>query len=425
MSANGVSDTRRYIQLALITLAGGAIYPLIYLRQNFEVSILDSFGISMTQLGQCYSLLGVMFVVTYIPSGWLADRVSPRWLISFSLVLTGILGLWFSTMPGYWELRIIFFSWGIATGLTFWAAMIKGVALLAGSGEQGRFFGILDGGRGLVEAILASIAVAWFSYSLTSLDEPTSVALKKVIYFYVGFTLLVAPVVLLILDDVKIDSEGKQFTVKRVRQLTTSQSLRVIIKSREMWLCAICIWAGYQVFWATYSFSGYLQTQFGMSAVAVGVITVAKLWMRPIGAIGAGFVGDFCNLEKTLGWLLLASTVSLLVLIYVPSGASASLLLVIVLTIGLLTYAVRGIFWGSLNRADIPEQTKGLAIGVVSFIGYSPDIYLPLINGPILECWPGRMGYSIYFGIIAVSGLIGVAAAFRLQKLVGELGRQQ
>ena len=92
---------------------------------------------------------------------------------------------------------------------------------------------------------------------------------------------------------------------------------------------------------------------------------------------------------------------------------------------GLLTYAVRGIFWGTLNRADIPEQTKGLAIGVVSFIGYSPDIYLPLINGPILECWPGRMGYSIYFGIIAVSGLIGVAAAFRLQKLVGELGRQQ
>ena len=183
MSANGVSDTRRYIQLALITLAGGAIYPLIYLRQNFEVSILDSFGISMTQLGHCYSLLGVMFVMTYIPSGWLADRVSPRWLISFSLVLTGSLGLWFSTMPGYWELRIIFFSWGIATGLTFWAAMIKGVALLAGSGAQGRFFGILDGGRGLVEAILASIAVAWFSYSLTSLDEPTSVALKKVIYF--------------------------------------------------------------------------------------------------------------------------------------------------------------------------------------------------------------------------------------------------
>ena len=83
MATNVVSDTKRYIQLALITLAGGAIYPLIYLRQNFEVSILESFGITLTQLGQCYSLLGVMFVVTYIPSGWLSDRFSPRWLISF------------------------------------------------------------------------------------------------------------------------------------------------------------------------------------------------------------------------------------------------------------------------------------------------------------------------------------------------------
>ena len=303
MATNVVSDTKRYIQLALITLAGGAIYPLIYLRQNFEVSILESFGITLTQLGQCYSLLGVMFVVTYIPSGWLSDRFSPRWLISFSLVLTAALGLWFSTMPGYSELRIIFFGWGIATGLTFWAAMIKGVAVIARSQEQGRFFGILDGGRGLVEAILASIAVAWFSYSLTSLEQPTEVALQKVIYFYVGFALLIAPLVVLVVEDLKVEHDGGDQPADTAATLTTWESLKIIVASKELWLGAICIWSGYQLFWATYSFSGYLQTQFGMSAVAVGTITVAKLWMRPIGAIGAGFVGDYFNLEKTLGWL--------------------------------------------------------------------------------------------------------------------------
>ena len=44
--------------------------------------------------------------------------------------------------------------------------------------------------------------------------------------------------------------------------------------------------------------------------------------------------------------------------------------------------------------------------------------YLPLINGPILEYWPGRTGYSIYFGIIVVTGLIGAVTAFRLQRLL-------
>ena len=87
------SALTRYTQLAVLTLAGGAIYPLIYLRQNFEVSILESFGISAGELGRCYAMLGVIFVVTYLPSGWLADRVRPSRLVAFSLAATGLLGL--------------------------------------------------------------------------------------------------------------------------------------------------------------------------------------------------------------------------------------------------------------------------------------------------------------------------------------------
>ena len=83
-------------------------------------------------------------------------------------------------MPSFTTLLVFFVGWGIVTGLTFWAAMIKAVAVLGHHDEQGRFFGILDGGRGLVEAILASIAVYWFAYSLGELGQSTSVALLKV-----------------------------------------------------------------------------------------------------------------------------------------------------------------------------------------------------------------------------------------------------
>ena len=88
-------------------MAAGAIYPLLYLRQNFEVSILESFGITITELSQCYAMLGVLFVLTYVPSGWLADKASPRLLVAFSLAGTGLLGFWFSTMPSFTELKII------------------------------------------------------------------------------------------------------------------------------------------------------------------------------------------------------------------------------------------------------------------------------------------------------------------------------
>ena len=148
------SDTfRSYSQLALIVVAAGAIYPLLYLRQNFEISILESFDITQTQLRYCSSMLGLIFMISYIPSGWLADRFSSRKLLAYSLLATALIGIWFSTMPSYSSLLFIYGAWGIATGLTFWSAHIKLVAMLAKKDQQGKFFGILDGGRGLVEAI--------------------------------------------------------------------------------------------------------------------------------------------------------------------------------------------------------------------------------------------------------------------------------
>ena len=411
------SALRRYLQLGVLILAGGAIYPLIYLRQNFEISILESFGITITQLGQCYAMLGVIFVVTYLPSGWLADKVSPRWLLSFSLALTAVLGLWFSQMPSFEVLLFIFAGWGVVTGLTFWAALIKGVAVLARHDEQGRFFGLLDGGRGLVEAILATIAVAWFAHSLDTLGQATSVALQKVIYLYIGFALLLSPIVLFTIDDIK----GDESSVGAGRASGTLWvDLKTLFAKQELWLAAFCILCGYQLFWATYSFSGYLQQSYGLTAVAVGSITVAKLWTRPIGAVAAGFVGDRFNREKVLAGLMLAGSVALAGLIILPLTASVGMLLTVVMFVGLMTYAIRGIFWATLDSCNIPIRIKGLAIGVISLVGYSPDIYLPLINGAVLEGYPGKPGYSIYFAGIVFMGLLGTLSAWRLHVIVSK-----
>jgi len=391
------------------------MYPLLYLRQNFEVAILDSFGITISQLGQCYSMLGVIFVATYLPSGWLADRVEPRGLVAFSLTSMAGLGAWFSTMPSFASLLVIFAGWGVATGLTFWAAHLKLVTLLAHREEQGRFLGILDGGRGLVEAILASIAIVWFAHSINSRGLPTEAALTNVIYLYVGFGFLLAPLAYFTLDKgTGEDPIGKD------RRLSGSsgKDLRFILGKEEIWLAAFCILCGYQLFWTTYSYSGYLQNIYGMTGVAVGYITVAKLWTRPLGAVTAGFIGDRFNREKTLAALMLAGTALVALLIAMPTSAGVSSMLVLVMMIGLMTYAIRGIFWSTLDGCNIPARIKGLAIGVMSLIGYSPDIYLPLLNGLLLERFPGKMGYSLYFGGIVIMGILGTMAAWRLHVLV-------
>ena len=404
------SDTfRSYSQLALIVVAAGAIYPLLYLRQNFEISILESFDITQTQLRYCSSMLGLIFMISYIPSGWLADHFSSRKLLAYSLLATALIGIWFSTMPSYSSLLVIYGAWGIATGLTFWSAHIKLVAMLARKDQQGKFFGILDGGRGLVEAILATIAITLFAYVISQRSGSTSIALQQVIYLYIGVLLVVSALVYWLLDDFDGDD-------KKIINTNFLADLRTILKHREIWLCAICIVCGYQLFYATYSFSAYLQQNFGLTAVAVGTITVAKLWMRPIGGIAAGFIADWSSPEKVLSILLIAASLSLGVMAFLPTNSAVIFMILVVLLIGFLTYGVRGVYWATLAGCNIPNQSKGLAIGVISMIGYFPEFYLPLISAPLLEQYPGVLGYQIYYLIISGFGFIGAYAAYLLMQ---------
>jgi hypothetical protein len=115
---------------------------------------------------------------------------------------------------------------------------------------------------------------------------------------------------------------------------------------------------------------------------------------------------------------MLTGTLALAALIVLPITISVVILLAIVMIIGLMTYAVRGIFWATLDSCNIPIRIKGLAIGVISLIGYSPDIYLPLINGALLDRYPGKAGYSLYFAGIVFMGFLGTLAAWRLHWLV-------
>lgn len=409
--SDGRTDLKRYFQFSLLLLAAGAIYPLLYLRQNFETPILEAFQITSSDLGNYYSMLGVMYFLCYLPSGWLADKFTPRLLVSISMIGTGALGLWFATIPSKEVLVYIFMAWGIAAGLTFWAAMLKGVKMLAHKDEQGKFFGILDGGRGFVEAILATIAIAIFAYALETRGQSNTVALKQVILMYSFICIAIGVLTFLFVRS------DRAMETKTERKGNLVQDLKFLMSIPEMWIVALVIFCGYQLFWATYSFSAFLQEGHGMTAVTAGFITVAKLWMRPIGGIGGGFLGDRYGKENILAICLAGATLGLVVMIVFPQLNTIYFMLGIVLLIGVLTYAIRGLYWAILDDCDIPLHVTGLAIGVISLIAYTPDIFLPQINGFIAARYEGVTVYHLYFSYIAVMGAIGTLAVLKLKSM--------
>ena len=415
------SKAQRYIQLMLLVLAAGAIYPILYLRQVYQPTMLEVFHITDSQLGYLYSSLGTIFLLSYLPSGWLADRIAPRLLICFSLIATGVLGLWYSTAPSFHVLMLIFCGWGLSTGLTFWAAVIKRVTMIAGTHEQGRFFGLLDGGRGLIEAMLATIAITLFAWFTQTKGEPVAAGFKLVVYMYAILCIALGVVLALVKDPRGAeDAAANRATKKRSNVLV---DLKTLASIPELWLVAAIVFCGYQVFWATYSFSAYLhEGEIGLTVVMAGTITTLKLWMRPIGGIGGGFLGDRYSKVSVLVIALFLAALSLLGLMTAPRISSHVLLVFLVLFIGILTYAIRGLYWSLLDRCNIPVETMGLAIGLISVLGYSPDVFLPLINGYLTQNFPGVFGYQLYFGYVAGMAVLGGFAGLALRNMLKRKG---
>ena len=376
--------------------------------------MLETFDITRAQLGECHSIMGVIFFLTYVPSGWLSDKLPTRWLMSISMAGTGLLALWLSTVPDFAQIKLIFIGWGLTSGLTLWGALIKGTSLLAPHDQQGRFFGLLESGRGLVEALLATIGLAVFAYFLNTLEASTSGSLIAVIWFYglvsIGFT----PILFFALKTSHMEAppnpnrHGMSGLVTDLKELFTNQ---------KIWLAALVILIGYQIFWVTYSLAGLLESIFQLSAVTVGAITVGRLWMRPLGGVLAGFIGDYFRVIPFLGVLMLIAGGLLALLPSLPATIGATVLFPMVLLIGLFTYGVRGIFWATLDECDVSANTRGLAVGIISLLAYTPDIYVPMVQSWALANWSGQQGFQIYYGLFGASSVIGFFAARRLIRL--------
>ncbi len=136
-----MKTVEKRLNMVLLCLSGSIIYWLPFISEDLYVPMQEAFGFSKTQLGILMSTFGFVSLISYIPGGMLADRVSLRKLITLALVITGAAGLVFATTPSFEVCLVLYGLWGVTTACIFWSSMIKATRNLAASTEQGRGFG--------------------------------------------------------------------------------------------------------------------------------------------------------------------------------------------------------------------------------------------------------------------------------------------
>jgi sugar phosphate permease len=405
------SNFRRYFQFFLIILAAGAIYPVIYLRTNYQVTLLEVFNLSQVQLNNFYSMLGMAYIIGYIPSGLIADKISAKKLIGISLIGVAACGFWFAQIPSAGSVSIIFFLWGIFSVFTFWSSHLKVVKMLSRSNEEGRFFGILDGGRGVVEALMASIGLGIFAAILgnSELLADKQSAMVAVIYLYSAVVLAAGILILIFVDnDEKLNSMSENSGERSEDEKFHLKDVGKLLKNKYVYLMGGIIFMGYAVFWTVYYIGGFLQTNVGIDAVTVGTITVIILWMRPVGGFIGGFAADRFGRTKTISFALIGAAVFLTISAMLPVSSPQTMFAIVAVILGIFLYMIRGTYWSLLGQSKIEVAMMGTAIGVISFIGYLPDIILPQMNNFLWATFGDNGGYNAYFIVSAVFGLLGV-----------------
>lgn len=410
-----VGIKRRITNMLILVLAGEIIFGLpFHLARFFRPTYLDVFNISNTNLGDVYAVYGLTAMISYFFGGMLADKYSPRILMSLSLVLTSIGGFFISTIPELSSIFIIYGYWGITTIFLFWSAMIKATKEWGGEYSQGKAFGILDGGRGLFATIVSLVAINLFTAFLTqevTLADPSEKrkAFQSVIILYSSLTLLIGIIVWLFLPDNNADVKRKESIFK---------NLTKVIKNPLVWLNAGIIVCAYSAYKGLDNTTLYAHEVLGMNEVDAAKVFSYGSLIRPIAAIAAGIIAD-----RWISSRVILVMFSCLTLIFALLAMSDTMLLypaVVLLNIYItffLVFAIRGIYFAVVQETKVNSNVTGTAAGVISFIGFTPDIFFGSISGRILDANPGVVGHQNYFLFLTVIAFFGIVIPFIFRKI--------
>jgi nitrate/nitrite transporter NarK len=385
--------------------AGGVIFYLPFLQEVYYKPLADALSLDNAEVGALLSVFGVTAMLSYVPGGWLADRVSPRYLLTSSLLLTGGSGLYFATFPSYTISLGIHALWGVTITLLFWGAMIRVTRNWAPPDEQGKAFGILETGRGFGE-VLSSMAILAV-FGLLGSDK---FALSIVIVQFSVLILILGVLAWFTIDDAAGNAQAGEEKVK-----VGKDEIIAVLKMPTVWLIATVILTGYCAYWGTFRFTSYSSDIFLMSVTMAGALSVGKLWMKPIAALSAGFISDKIGIAKTIAFLFVVLIASFTTFALMPGKQSLLIAMIINVAIASLAiFAMRGIYFALLEEGGIPIVVTGTATGIISVVGYTPDIFMPLLGGVLLDRFPGAEGYRLFFLTVAGICTVGLAATIIL-----------
>lgn len=399
------------VTLVLLIIAGAMIYSLPYFRSYYYDTFVEIYGLTNTQMGALGSAYGGFAIIAYFLGGFCADRWPAKKLLFVSLVVTGVLGFLLLLKPPYWALFAIHAVWGITSILTFWNALVKALRSIASEKEQGRVFGLFEGGRGITNMVQSAAVLA--AFGILSEKISAQAGLFTIIIIYSVIDIALGFLILFMYREPPFHRESNAIVNLPV--------LKRVLKMPTTWLNAIIIFCSYAICCSYFYITPYTTAVFGATAVIGAAIGYFSQYVRPVGCFIAGFTADRIGSSKVLLGSFILMIIGMLGLIFIPGKKSMiGILLVFCAVIYASMYAAQSMHFAIMEEADNPVEVTGTVTAILTPLGYSVELFAPLIAGRCLDRWEGAKGYQVFFGVLTILLVIGLFCTIAWLRLTKE-----
>lgn len=400
-------------KLCFLILGGGTIFKLSSMKDVFYVPMQQDWGLSNTQIGFGFTIYAIIQTIGLFSSLYIADRFSKKILLPAGLIGVGLCGAYLSTLPPFTGYLIAFGAMAFFGEVVYWPVLLKSVRLLGNKEEQGRMFGFLEAGRGVVDVLVASGAL----YIFVLFGEGKAGMQAGLIYYTLA-TIIVGIITYFIVDN----DDKKETSSASEANRQVLEGIKNVVKCPNLWLASMSIFFVYSAYCGLTYFIPFLKDIYALPIALIGAYGIINQYaLKMIGGPLGGFLADKVAKSPTiyLKWTFLLSAIAMAIFIMLQSCLNRhSLSHEATLGFGAIIFSQRAIFFAPMDEIGTPRQYAGSAMAFGCIIGYMPSMFAYALYGSLLDNFEGIQGYNYVFSIMVTFSLLGFICATILAKRI-------
>lgn len=406
------SSKKMLLNFVVLVLCSQFAFSVLAMKGVLLPQMLDLWQISKTQFGILMSIYGIVHNLFYVALSWAQDRFSTRVLIPVNMVFGGITTFFLGKTQDFATLCALFVMLSLWCEGAFWPAVLSAVRKSTTDANQSKIFGLLEGGRGAIEALQNVLTVGLYTalgYSLFGLE--LAFMINAVIMVALGIAAW------FILPNETLLKAGPD--PKKANQEVV-QGMLTMLRLPEVWLAGCVGFCVYTAYTSMPFFLTYLTDLHALPVLAISIFGIASTSGGRIGmALPAGFIANNFLGGAVGGMRLGLLLVCLLgvVMSALPTIQGYAWVAMVIMTLlAFLFFFMRALYFAPFGEMGLPQRFSGSVIALAAFLIYLPTSFAYLLWGFLLDTYPGAAGYGYLFGLLAAVAALGVVIAHRLTR---------